>query len=131
MSCHNSCWVPPFKKQCTNLSLAITGTPSLDGRFWIYTFIVTNNGPLTAQNVVLNVTFTGALNGPQSPIWTFSPNAASTTVNSLAPGQTLLDQFTGAPPKLLFGLSPSSVTATVISGTPECNPSDNTATSTH
>lgn len=133
------CWVPPNQKKiCTDLSvnIGVTGTAAQA----IYLFGVTNNGPLVAQNVILTVNFTGhpgltffpgLIFGSPPPIWQISTNTATLAIGTLNPGQTALYNLSGTPtlPFIQFIPGQSTMSATVISDTLECNTSNNTASS--
>lgn len=108
-SCHTSlkCWVPkPAAAVCTDLVLDIVrGGPGND-------IFVTNNGPIPAQNVVVNVSIASGTLGVQGE-FIMNGNVGTWNIGTLNPGQNPGSQFdfTGA----------FEFTMSVTSDTPICH----------
>lgn len=150
--CYNTvnCWVPPFsKKPCTDLSVRIELQVDPEGSI-LYMMFVTNNGPITANNVVLNVNFIGTLSpllppfpgpayGITPPFWFISGSTGTLNIGALNSGQTYTVTnlpgplpFIGPRPFIAFMRNaPSSLTAVVTSEIRDCNPNNNTASASY
>lgn len=100
--------VPPAPPT-TNLVLS-TDVTTPGGVIAIYTFTLTNNGPLDAQNVVLTVTFAGSLSSFSGG--SVSGNVATLNIGTFASG---LSDVVGT---MIFVPAASSVVSTVTSTTP-------------
>lgn len=115
------CYKPRLvnKRQCTDLAINILALPLSDDLF-LYLIIVANNGPITAQNVFINGTFSGSVLFVVPP--SAQPGVISLNIGDVPPGPFLV--YVG----LFFDRSESSfVSATVSSNTPDCYLPNNSA----
>lgn len=116
-SCYKPC--PVNKRQCTDLAINIQAF-NLFPNLILYLILVANNGPITAQNVFINGTFSGSLLFILPP--SAQPGIISVNIGDIPPGP--FSAYVG----IVFIRSESSfVSATVSANTPDCYLPNNSA----
>jgi len=135
MSYHKSCYKPPsgccfnppFPKYCTDLSIlaeVLFQFEILGISFALYLIVVQNNGPIGATNVTYTINISGQYAGSISlpGNQTLIGNKLVVNLPGLASGDSAFTLLA-----VLGDEDTNSISASVISDTPECNSANNSA----